>query len=636
MADVANIKINGTTYNVKDAVARNAIGGPNVAATKAAMTDKSKVYVYTGSESGMTRGNWYYWNGSAWTSGGVYQSTGFSTDTTLTVSGMPADAKSTGDEIDKINAMLRENSDVFLFRELQTLNKALHGISHLVIDDGTNNKKITTTSIMYAEDEIILNSKSSNMRYLVAYYSDYNLTTSNYLSASSWQTGEYKIPKGSYFIVQMDATNGTTFSDSSKYDLDIAFASKTLWHIIVTGQSLAVGAEGNPALTVTTPYNYIGKAYQFNGGSRVIDGMENDTGVEEIGVLDNCLMEFSSLCEGTHTLVIGQGDDQRYAYQGETISSALGYWFADLTGKRVLVSDHGFGGKTYSNLKKGSIAYQNSIRAVYHAKEICKRYGWTYKVYAIAVVHGEADLSGGVSAETYKQYLKEWQNDYDADIKAITGQIETVQLFSSQTAAASSYNLSESPVPNGVFLASIEDDDIHLVAPQYASPLTYASIHMDNNGYRTLGEFFGQAIARRFLNYADLTLYPIASYVSGTTITISFNRGGGDLTYDGNNVSAVSDGNWGFNLVGDTNNAEITNVQIRNNTIQISLNKVPSSNAKISYAYKVLDDEKGKIGYSQGVRGNLRCTTNFRSMFRLETVANWCCVFCIPINWSAN
>lgn len=76
-----------------------AVGGPLVAATAAAMTDRTKVYVYTGSETGYTSGHWYYWNGSAWTDGGVYQSTGINTDTTLTVAGMAADAKKTGDEL---------------------------------------------------------------------------------------------------------------------------------------------------------------------------------------------------------------------------------------------------------------------------------------------------------------------------------------------------------------------------------------------------------------------------------------------------------------------------------------------------------------------------------------------------------
>jgi len=49
-------------------------GSPLVATTAAAMTQTNRVYVYTGSESGYTAGNWYYYNGSAWVSGGVYNS----------------------------------------------------------------------------------------------------------------------------------------------------------------------------------------------------------------------------------------------------------------------------------------------------------------------------------------------------------------------------------------------------------------------------------------------------------------------------------------------------------------------------------------------------------------------------------
>ena len=74
-------------------------GSPLTASTVAGMTDTNRVYVYTGSESGYTAGNWYYYNGSAWTSGGVYNSQGIQTDTTLSVIGMAADAKVVGDEI---------------------------------------------------------------------------------------------------------------------------------------------------------------------------------------------------------------------------------------------------------------------------------------------------------------------------------------------------------------------------------------------------------------------------------------------------------------------------------------------------------------------------------------------------------
>lgn len=51
-----------------------AIGSPSVASTVAEMVDHSRIYVYTGSESGYVNGDWYYWNGSAWESGGSYNS----------------------------------------------------------------------------------------------------------------------------------------------------------------------------------------------------------------------------------------------------------------------------------------------------------------------------------------------------------------------------------------------------------------------------------------------------------------------------------------------------------------------------------------------------------------------------------
>lgn len=63
-----------------EAAARSAVeaaayvGSPLVATLQSAMTNTSKVYVYVGSESGMSAGHWYYYNGSSWADGGVYNS----------------------------------------------------------------------------------------------------------------------------------------------------------------------------------------------------------------------------------------------------------------------------------------------------------------------------------------------------------------------------------------------------------------------------------------------------------------------------------------------------------------------------------------------------------------------------------
>lgn len=81
-------------------------GSPLMASTVAEMTDHNRVYVYTGSESGYTSGNWYFWDGSAWTSGGVYNATAVQTDKTLKVADMAADAKAVGDELTSLKADL--------------------------------------------------------------------------------------------------------------------------------------------------------------------------------------------------------------------------------------------------------------------------------------------------------------------------------------------------------------------------------------------------------------------------------------------------------------------------------------------------------------------------------------------------
>ena len=90
-----------------------AVGGPNAAATVAEMTDHSKVYVYTGSESGYTAGNWYYFSNGVWVSGGVYNSTALETDTTLSMAGMAADAKAPGDQIAELKEDLTDITMIY-------------------------------------------------------------------------------------------------------------------------------------------------------------------------------------------------------------------------------------------------------------------------------------------------------------------------------------------------------------------------------------------------------------------------------------------------------------------------------------------------------------------------------------------
>ena len=57
---------------IEQAAAR--VGTPAPVSTVAEMTDIGKIYLYSGDETGYTAGHWYYYDGSAWTDGGAYNS----------------------------------------------------------------------------------------------------------------------------------------------------------------------------------------------------------------------------------------------------------------------------------------------------------------------------------------------------------------------------------------------------------------------------------------------------------------------------------------------------------------------------------------------------------------------------------
>ena len=68
---------------------------PTASSTSGMNPEVSPIYVNT------TDGNWYYWNGSAWTSGGTYG--GAVTDTTLSISGAAADAEAVGEALQDLD-----------------------------------------------------------------------------------------------------------------------------------------------------------------------------------------------------------------------------------------------------------------------------------------------------------------------------------------------------------------------------------------------------------------------------------------------------------------------------------------------------------------------------------------------------
>ena len=102
--------INELEQNVDNKIAelKSLVGTPLKASTASAMNNRDKIYVYTGNETGYTNGHWYYYDGTNWADGGVYNSTAVETDKTLSVENVPADAKKTGDELESLKSELNK------------------------------------------------------------------------------------------------------------------------------------------------------------------------------------------------------------------------------------------------------------------------------------------------------------------------------------------------------------------------------------------------------------------------------------------------------------------------------------------------------------------------------------------------
>jgi hypothetical protein len=379
--------------------------------------------------------------------------------------------------------------------------------------------------------------------------------------------------------------------------------------IIGTGQSLSTGLFANPPISTVPVWPKL--ALMTNLGVRQVI----DRGVEH--VLNPALI----------TRLVPLVEARTPDHDGETIGAGMAYQINELALEDgdppwpMVFSAHGVTGAPYAMLKRGTVPYRNSLETVKRVAAILDGLGMGDVVRAITVTHGETDSIIGTSATEYEHDLMDWRGDYDTDVRAITGQSEHVILFTDQMNTYSSRVLGKraaatSPIPLAQLNAALDNpDSIVLVCPKYW--LNYSprdGAHLTNRSEELLGEKYGEAMARTFMDgNVWKPLYIKSANLAGATITLYYNVPTPPLVLDTTLIR--NPGNFGFVYTDDSGAPpSILGVELSPDAskVRIRLSAMPKAapgHRHIQYAYAgALRCGSGgcPAGPLTGPRGNLR------------------------------
>lgn len=262
--------------------------------------------------------------------------------------------------------------------------------------------------------------------------------------------------------------------------------------VIGTGQSLSVGAEARELRATAASYDNL----KLDLGSRFFPANEPDSRS----------LSLVPLREPIRPLADGYPSPYPRNIYGETPHTAMASQLSALvmgaaSGARFVTihSVVGESGQALEVIAKGAVrapdrghAYEASLFEARAITRLAKLEGRSYGVGAIVLTHGEADAS----SPTYAAGLRELLADYDADLRAVTGQKQAPLLLLTQQSSEPSRPGSLSRSALAAHSAS-EHGEIVCVAPKYQYRYVDDAVHLDGVSYDRLGEKYGQVYFER-------------------------------------------------------------------------------------------------------------------------------------------
>lgn len=217
---------------------KSEVGSPLVASTVAEMTDTSRVYVYVGSESGYTSGNWYYYDGSAWTSGGVYNSTAFETDETLAIPGAAADAKATGDKYTSLKNVLDYAFSLSISANVTTIPNGtdyntLLTAGNFAVGSVSSAQTMTNCPVSVGHRLFVISTtNAARLIQIVISNSSYPQIYKRYYNGSTWSTWTKLLDNNDYIIDNTLSVSGNSADAKATGDKITSIENKTISYLI--------------------------------------------------------------------------------------------------------------------------------------------------------------------------------------------------------------------------------------------------------------------------------------------------------------------------------------------------------------------------------------------------------------------
>ena len=299
--------------------------------------------------------------------------------------------------------------------------------------------------------------------------------------------------------------------------------------IVGNGQSLSVGQEGIPPISTTAQgFPNLQLSYQGPAPCTPFDGRGTFSLVplvEPIRPRLNC-GTFSEYPDN----IIGETPHSGMARQLTLLQRAATasdyvtvHTVAGWTGRPIGSIDKTGGRRGYA----GTISEAQAIRTLANAA------GKTFGYGAIIFTHGEADWNN----PNYGTAVRQLYLDYNADLKAVTGQTEDIPMLLTQQGT---YPLEGDPIERALStqaqwrLGIDNPGQFIVVGPKYQySYSTIDGVHLDAGSYQRLGQKYAEVYYQVVVERRPWQpLQPISVTRNGMTISVRFNVPNPPLLWD--------------------------------------------------------------------------------------------------------